>query len=168
MGVGRPIALPCFILVLDVAPNGDVPDGLPRVGIDQNAAVFVPGIKEPVVLAVAGNALIGRMLLDPASNGIGQPFGHEPDTSVVCTQPAAPEQFRGKAVPLLSIALMAFISSSMSGTLVAVSNRARLPFIKALAVEAWSARMLGLVWMASLRLCPGREARQLDAASPAT
>ena len=52
-------------------------------------------------------------------------------TAEIRTQPAAPLRFKGSAVPLLSMSLMACISKSINGTLVAVANRARLPLVKA-------------------------------------
>ena len=79
------------------------------------------------------------------------------------TQPAAPERFSGKAVPLRSMLLSAFISSSISGTEVAVSKRARLPQSKAFWVEAWSARLT----MRATRLVLSRPERYCTSTSMA-
>ena len=60
-----------------------IPDRLAGVWIGLDAAVFLPGVEQAIVLAVAGNALLGRVFAQPGAHRVGQALGNKPYRAVM-------------------------------------------------------------------------------------
>ena len=58
--------------------NTHIPDGLPGLWVGFDAAVFLPGVKQAVILGFTRNTLLRRVFMYPGARTVGGALGNKP------------------------------------------------------------------------------------------